>query len=411
MTGDDGDTFQGRQGLADLTAPGVRPSAAPITAGFVALVDCAPLIVAGEKGFAAREGLDLTLAREPSWANIRDRIGLGHFDVAHMLAPMAIATTLRLGPLDAPVLAPFVLDLCGNAIAVSKAVHRAMALGDDPGSIHAPAETSRALARVVEARRAAGAPPLTFAMTYPFSSHNYELRYWLASAGIDPDRDVRLIVVPPPMMVEAMAEGHVDGFCVGAPWPAMTVVAGLGHIVATTAAMKPASPEKVLGLRRSFADRNPERLDRLLRAMQAACDWCDDPSNVDELATLLARPDRVGVPADVIRWSLTRQLITDPGGQPIAIPDYIRFSGQAANRPREVDALWYATQMVRWGQVGSLEAALEAARATFRADLYDRALGRPETADIDRARITLYDGLAFDPVAPDDYLHRLPHFA
>jgi len=403
MTGDD--TVD-----ALLVAPAVREAAVPVTAGFVALVDCAPLVVAREKGFAAREGLDLTLVREPSWANIRDRVGLGHFDVAHMLAPMAIAGTLRLGALDAPLIAPFVLDQGGNAIAVSLAVHRAMAAGGDPGTIVDPASTGRALARVVADRRQAGQSPLCLAMTHPFSSHNYELRYWLAAAGIDPDHDIRLIVVPPPQMVDAIAAGHIDGFCAGAPWPAVLVAASLGHLVATTAALKPASPKKVLGMRKAWAERYPDRLDRLVRTVQAACDWCDDPANIDELAALLGRPDHVDVPADVIESALRGRIIADPGGVAVVVPDYIRFADGQSNRPRTADALWYASQMARWGQVPSLQVALQAARDTVRADLYDRAFGTSVPDAAGQPDVMLFDGIAFDPQAPDAYLGQLPRF-
>jgi ABC-type nitrate/sulfonate/bicarbonate transport system substrate-binding protein len=229
------------------------------------------------------------------------------------------------------------------------------------------------------------------------------LRYWLAAAGIDPDHDVRLVVVPPPLMVDAMATGHVDGFCVGAPWPSLAVEAGVGHVVATTARMKPSSPEKVLGVRETWAERHPDHLDRLVRALLAACDWCDDPDHVEELSLLLAQSQYVDAPAEVIRRSLNHEIIAHPGGEWRAIPDYIRFSGVAANRPRVEDALWYATQMVRWGQVGALDDAVAAARDTFRPDLYDRALGTAPVGG-DPATITLFDGTRFDPARPSDYL-------
>eukprot|EP01037_Dinobryon_pediforme_P031971 gene31971-36704_t len=234
---------------ADLIAPKVhRGTLQPITVGFVALVDCAPLIVARHKGFAGAEGIDLTLTREPSWANIRDRVVLGHFEAAHMLAPMPIAAALGLGQAATAIAVPLVLNIAGNGISVTTSVYRAMAASGDPGGIDQPAMSGRALKRVVEARKAAGEPPLSFGMTYPFSSHNYELRYWLAAAGIDPELDVRLIVVPPPRMVETMAAGDIDGYCVGAPWPTMAVEAGMAHMVATTLAMKPSNPEKGLGV-------------------------------------------------------------------------------------------------------------------------------------------------------------------
>ncbi len=394
---------------ADLIAPKVhRGALQPITVGFVALVDCAPLIVARHKGFAEAEGIELTLTREPSWANIRDRVVLGHFEAAHMLAPMPIAATLGLGQVATAIAVPLVLNIAGNGISVTTSVYRAMQASGDPGSIDQPATSGRALKRVVDARKAAGEPPLCFGMTYPFSSHNYELRYWLAAAGIDPELDVRLIVVPPPRMVETMAAGDIDGYCVGAPWPTMAVEAGMAHMVATTIAMKPSSPEKVLGVRAAWAERNPALHGALVRAVAAACAWCEDPEHVDELTELLSQPEHVNAPAALIRRALTGRLVTAPGAEATHIPGYLRFAGAGANRPRVADALWYATQMVRWHQTGSLDRALDAARSAFRPDLYDRALG-PEanTMDAPDGPFALFDGIRFDPDDPAGYLARL----
>ncbi|MBL8270522.1 CmpA/NrtA family ABC transporter substrate-binding protein, partial [Steroidobacter sp.] len=190
--------------------------------GFIPLMDCAPLAVAVEKGFAAEEGLDLRLVRETSWANIRDRVVVGHFDAAHMLGPMAIASTLGVGHLKVPMAAPLSLGLGGNAITVSLRVWELMMAEGATLSAH-PRALGEALRKVVQARERAQKPPFTFAMVYPFSAHNYELRYWLAASGIDPDRDVRLIVIPPPLLVDAMREGQIDGFCVGEPWNSLAV--------------------------------------------------------------------------------------------------------------------------------------------------------------------------------------------
>ena len=183
-----------------------RRDASTIVAGFIPLVDCAPLVVAAEKGFAAAEGLDLRLVREVSWANIRDRICLGHFDVAHMLAGMPIAASLGIGCLRTPMLAPFSLGLNGNAITVSRGLYqRLLALADDGATLTDPLASGAALKKVIENGAARGLPPLTFGMVFPFSCHNYQLRYWMAAGGIDPDRDVRLVVIPPPLMVESLS--------------------------------------------------------------------------------------------------------------------------------------------------------------------------------------------------------------
>ncbi|MDR3374577.1 MAG: CmpA/NrtA family ABC transporter substrate-binding protein [Ancalomicrobiaceae bacterium] len=392
-------------GIADLVSPRApQPVREAVTAGFVALVDCAPLIVARDKGFAESEGLDLTLVRETSWANIRDRIFLGHFDAAQMLAPMTIAATLGLGLPAAAVVVPQVLDLNGNAIAVTTAVKDAMRRTGDAGDLDRPAAAGAALNRVVAARREVGEPPLTFGMTYPFSSHNYELRYWLASAGIDPERDVRLMVVPPPMMAATMSAGHIDGYCVGAPWPTVSVAAGIGHVVATSVALKPGSMEKVLGVRKLWADRHPERLDALVRAVTAACAWCDDAANRPELAHLLAQPGILDVSADLILAALSGRILTDPGVAAEPVANYLRFSGR--NRPSLAGARWYAAEMVRWGQAAKLAAVLDATEATFRPDLYDRALGLAAPASADRP-VTLFDGVSFDAGNPAAYLKQI----
>ena len=171
----------------------------------------------------------IELMREVSWSNVRDKLNIGLFDAAHLLSPMAIASSLGIGHVRIPLIAPFNLGLNGNAITVSPRLHAAMAKLAE-GDLADPAVSAKALMRVVEARKAGGAEPLTFGMTFPFSNHNYQLRFWMAAGGIDPDEDVRLVALPPPYMVESLASGHVDGFCVGAPWNSVAVEAGLGHL-------------------------------------------------------------------------------------------------------------------------------------------------------------------------------------
>ncbi|HSK29243.1 MAG TPA: CmpA/NrtA family ABC transporter substrate-binding protein, partial [Candidatus Limnocylindria bacterium] len=198
--------------------------------GFIPLVDAAALIVAVDKGFTAAEGLEVDLVREVSWSNVRDKLNIGLFDAAHLLSPVAIASSLGIGHVRVPIVAPFNLGLNGNAITVTPALFDAIA-GEAYGDIANPANSARALARVAAARRAKGAEPLTFGITFPFSNHNYQLRFWMAAGGLDPDEDVRLVVLPPPYMAESLANGHVDGFCVGAPWNSVAVDLGMGRIL------------------------------------------------------------------------------------------------------------------------------------------------------------------------------------
>ncbi len=342
-----------------------------VRAGFIPLIDCAPLIVAARKGFAAAEGLSLELHRETSWATIRDRVVFGHFDVAQMLAPMPLARSLGIGHIKVPMIAPCALSQGGNAITVSAGLWQLM---ENEGARlgAAPGRNGDALARVI--KRRGQSEPLVFAMVYPFSGHNFELRYWLAAAGIHPDRDVRLIVVPPPMMGAALAAGQIDGFCVGEPWSSLAVDEGSGRIAATKADIWRQSPEKVLGCRRDWAEANAETLAALIRALHAAARWADDPGNRDELSALLAHPDHVNVPAGVIARALTGNLIAAPGTEPFAVPDFLTFHRHAASFPWRSHALWFFSQMVRWGQVPFSPAGMGAAADTYRPDLYRAAL-------------------------------------
>ena len=202
----------------------------PLRIGFIPLADAAALIVAVDRGFAAAEELDVELVREVSWSNIRDKLNIGIFDAAHLLAPVAIASSLGLGHVKVPIAAPFGLGLNGNAITVSPALHAAIS-AEAEGDMSDPMVTARAFARVVAIRKVRNQEPLTFGMTFPFSNHNYQLRFWMAAGGVDPDEDIRLVVLPPPYMVDSLANKHVDGFCVGAPWNAVAVDIGVGYIL------------------------------------------------------------------------------------------------------------------------------------------------------------------------------------
>src|SRR5476651_203589 len=213
--------------------------------GFIPLADAAALIVAVDKGFCTGEGLDIELVREVSWSNVRDKFIIGLFDAAHLLAPVAIASSLGLGHVKVPIISPFGLGVNGNAITVSPRLHTAL-VGAADGNILDPLVSARALARVVSERKAKGLEPLTFGMTFPYSTHNYHLRFWMAAGGVDPDEDVRLVVLPPPYMVESLANKYVDGFCVGAPWNSVAVDLGIGFILHFVSEILPRAAEKVL---------------------------------------------------------------------------------------------------------------------------------------------------------------------
>lgn len=364
--------------------------------GFIPLLDCASLIVAAVRGFAAEEGLELALVRETSWANIRDRLVVGHFDAAHMLGPMTVASTLGIGHVKVPVIAPFALGLGGNAITVSLRLWEQMtregaAAGADP-SIQAAA-----LQRVVSQHP----EPLTFAMVYPFSCHNYELRYWLAAGGIHPDRDVRLVVIPPPFLVDALRAGQIDGFCVGEPWNSVAVQAGVGAIVAPTTAIWPSSPEKVLGCRLEWAQRHPNQLASLQRALYRASLWCEQPGNHAELARLLAQPRYVGAPAELLHQALGGRLTLTINSPPVEVGDVFTPARHNATFPWVSHALWFYEQMLRWKQIEFAASQVAAVRATYRPDLYRVALASIN-ADIpvaDTKAERFFDGGVFEPAS------------
>ena len=366
--------------------------------GFIPLLDCASLVVAAELGFAAAEGLDLKLVRETSWANIRDRLIVGHFDAAHMLAPMTVASTLGIGHIKTPLIAPMSLGLGGNAITVSLPLWRQMAeVGAVAGDFSlAPVE---ALKRVIVAPERARLEPLTLGMVYPFSCHNYELRYWLAAAGIDPDRDVRLAVIPPPFLADALRAGQIDGFCVGEPWSSVAVEAGVGAIVTPTTSLWPLSPEKVLGLRAEWADRHPEQLAQLLRALYRAAAWLERPENHAEVARLLTLPHYVGTAEGLLHGALAGRLRLQPGAEPTALTDFYVPARHAATFPWVSHALWFYAQMVKWRQIEFRAEDLAVVKSTYRPDLYRDALREcgAELPGVDLKAERFLDGQTFYP--------------
>jgi two-component system, oxyanion-binding sensor len=364
--------------------------------GFIPLVDAAALIVAVDKGFAAAEGLEVTLVREVSWSNIRDKLNIGLFDAAHLLAPVAIASSLGLGHIKVPIVAPFNLGPNGNAITVSPALH-ATIMGEIEGDPFDPMATALALARIVATRQRSGAEPLTFGMTFPFSTHNYQLRYWMAAAGIDPDEDVRLVVLPPPYMVDSLANGQVDAFCVGAPWNSIAVDRGVGHILHFVSDILTRAAEKVLAVRQSWSEKNPDVLGALIRAAFRATEFIDEPGNRAEVARLLAQPERIGVDADVIRRTLDGRLKISPDGTIRESDRYLLVGREGAARPDPMQVAWLYAQMVRWGQASFSPQALQIAKAVFRPDLYDAVLGL-EGNSRDRASNVMgtFSGPVFD---------------
>ena len=393
--------------------------------GFIPLNDSAPLIVAREQGFFETEGLSVDLSREASWANVRDKVAAGALDGAHMLGPMALAASIGVGGERTPMTAPMALNLNGSAITLSKIVMEAMRAIDPVGMAVHP-RTARPLARLIDARRALGERPLTFAVVFPYSMHNYMLRYWMAEGGIDPDADIRLVVTPPSRMAEKLCSGEIDGFCVSAPWNALAVSEGGGEVLVHASEFWNLGPDKVLGVTRAFADRSPKALNAVVRALLKAAAWADDPANRPALAVLLARRAYIDAPRDVVAQSLPGAA-AHPARQPDpGPPDCLIYHRYAANFPWRSHALWFLTQMRRWGQIGAEVDIAAVAEAVYRPDLFRAAAaglgeaapaaddkvegghGRPWVlaqagAPIPMAPDLMFDGRVFDPRHLDRY--------
>jgi two-component system, oxyanion-binding sensor len=369
--------------------------------GFIPLVDAAALIIAVDVGFAAEEGLAIELVREVSWSNVRDKLNIGVLDAAHLLAPLAIASSLGIGHVKVPLLAPFMLGLNGNAITLSPGLHDTLAAAAN-GDLDDPSVSALALGRVVAERQRRGAVPLTFGMTFPFSTHNYLIRFWLAAGGIDPDEDVRLVVLPPPYMVDSLASHQVDGFCVGAPWNSIAVTLGIGRIIHFGRDIVARAPEKVLAVRAAWAANRSDVLERLVRALARAADFINDPVHEDEVIARLAAPNRVDVAPEIIRDTLNGRLHLTLGGRSRISADYILIGRDGAARPEPAHAAWLYAQMLRWKQTDLSPELVAAAEACFRPDLYDAALG----GAVATKRISkLFDSVgafAGPPFDPDD---------
>jgi len=368
--------------------------------GFIPLCDAAALLVAVDKNFCADEGLDVELVREVSWSNVRDKLNIGLFDAAHLLAPVAIASSLGLGHVRVSITAPFNLGINGNAITVAPELHaqlRATAAGD----LSDPMVSARALAAVVAERKRKGQEPLTFGMTFPYSTHNYHLRFWMAAGGVDPDEDVRLVVLPPPYMVESLANKHVEGFCVGAPWNSVAVDLGIGYVLHFVSDILASAAEKVLAVRSSWAQENSKTLAALVRAHSRAAAFIEDVRNRDEVCALLATPNRIGVTADAIRRTLDGRLKVSPDGLVRESERYLRIGRAGAARPDPIQAAWLYGQMVRWRQTAFSPEGLAAAQHVFRPDLYDSILGPPPAPPAGEPgdHVGAFAGPPFDPAA------------
>lgn len=318
--------------------------------GFIPLSDCAPLAIAYEKGFFERHGLRVTLHREGSWASIRDKTMLGLFDAAHMLYPMPIAMTLGVGGVQCPAVTALCLSLGGNAITVSNQLHDEMT-GIAKDFVANRSTSALALKKTIEARQMAGKGPLRFGVVFPTSTHHYELRFWLASAGVDPDQDVKIMVMPPPEMPAALKGGKIDGYCVGEPWNSYAVERGWGKTLITKQELWNNGPEKVLGVTKKWAETHPRTHQALVRSVLEACVWADRPENREEVAAIIAQPRYINAPTETVRMSMIGQFRYEFDRPAESQPDFMSFHRYAANFPWHSHAKWFMTQMLRWNQL------------------------------------------------------------
>jgi two-component system, oxyanion-binding sensor len=252
---------------------------------------------------------------------------------------------------------------------------------------------------VVSDQRKRTAAPMTFGMSFPFSNHNYQIRFWMGAGGVDPDEDVQLVVLPPPYMVDSLANGHIDGFCVGAPWNSVATEQGVGRVLHFGCDIQARMVEKVLAMREPWVAKYPERLSRLVRALDRAVAFIDNPANFDEVAAIMTAPGRINVAPDMIRRSLEGRMVVGPNDETRMSARHLLIGRKGAARPDPVHAAWIYAQMVRWRQAPLSPDLLDDANAVFRPDLYDAALRRRDNdmAGEPKDRIGAFAGGPFDP--------------
>lgn len=400
--------------------------------GFIKLTDMAPLAIALEKGFFADEGLNVQLEPQANWKVLLDGVIGGQLDGAHMLAGQPLAATIGYGT-QADLIAPLSLDLNGNAITLSNRVwnmiREDLPENADGNPIH-PISASH-LQPVVEQFKAEG-KPFNMGMVFPVSTHNYELRYWLAAGGLNPgfytdgdvtgtvSADVNLSVTPPPQMPATLEAGTIEGYCVGEPWNQQAVAMGIGVPVITDHEIWNDNPEKVFGLREDFAEKYPATTAAMLRAIIRAQEWldADNGANRAEAVEILSRPNYVGADAEVIAASMTGQFTFEKGDTRPA-EGFNIFFDKYAGYPYYSDAIWYLTQMRRWGQIAedkSDDWYFQTARAVYRPDLYLGAANQlvesgvieaddvPETDGFRAAQSGFIDGITYNGREPNAYL-------
>jgi nitrate/nitrite transport system ATP-binding protein len=364
--------------------------------GFIPLTDCAPLVVAQEKGFFQKYGLEeVTLIREPSWKAIAEGIATRRLDAAQMVAGMPIAMTLGMGgkaPL--PVVTALVMARNGNAIVLSQRFYH---------------QGVRTLADFKAAIRRTPDKVPTLGMVHPSSMHNLMLRYWLAAGGIDPDQDVNLTMIPPPQMVANLKAGSIDGYCAGEPWNSRAVHEELGFVIATDLDIWAGHPEKVLGVREDWANQHPQTHLALVKALLEACEYCDDHRHREEILQLLCQPQYIGADPAYIRPGFIDPYGRGTDAEPQRRLRYNQFYVDKTNCPYRVEGLWIITQLARWGIVPFPKNWIEILERVRRVDVFGEAARELGLLDLepDRGVIQFFDGTVFNPDDPISYLKSL----
>lgn len=422
----------------DLGRQGLAPEKSRVKLGFIKLTDCAPLVIAKELGYFRAEGLEVDVEAQPNWKTLLDRVINGELDGAHMLSGQPIAATIGIGT-KAEVITALTLNLNGNAITVSNSVWREMQEHDPKLNSPTPPHpiTADALRPIVERYQATGSP-LRMGMVFPVSTHNYELRYWLAAAGIHPGlytesdtvgetgAQVLLSVTPPPMMPTVLEAGNLQGYCVGEPWNQQAVAKGIGVPVSTNYDIWRNNPEKVFGVTKAWHDQHPHTHVALLKAIIKACKWLDETDaegklvNREQACRILAKSNYVGADYEVIKNSMTGHFYFQATDRR-EMPEFNVFFKHHCNYPWYSDGVWFLTQMRRWGQITEAKPAQwydETARKVYRPEIYLQAAellldeGVLEPGDIPSAELDGYrapteefiDGVKFDGRDPLGYL-------
>ncbi|HUR57068.1 MAG TPA: CmpA/NrtA family ABC transporter substrate-binding protein [Opitutaceae bacterium] len=360
--------------------------------GMIALTDCSPIVIAHEKGFFKKYGINSKITKGANWAAIRDSLSSGSIQATHMLIGMPLASTMGLlGAPKKPMVIPWLLNRNGQAITV-KTEWKGKVAGDP-----------KALKPFVEQTQKLG-EPLTFAMTFPPGTHAMWTRYYLGAGGIDPDKDVTLITVPPAQMVANMKIGKMDGFCVGEPWGARSIADGIGYTSVTTQDMWKDHPEKVCAFTEEFAAKNPKTVKAVLKALHEASVWLDDLGNRPEQCNLVSKATYINCDPKTILGRLLGDL--DYGdGRRTKDEFYMHFSKRNCNYPQPKYATWFLSQYRRWGMVTGAPDYAGIAKRVMRTDLYEEAMKEIGYAHggLDNTSETLFDGAVFDPKNPEAY--------